>query len=371
MRIGIDARFYNLGSAGLARYTQELVNHLAQVRTEHTFVIFLKEEDHEAFGIEQPNIEVCTTAIGHYTLREQLKFATELNHARLDLVHFTNFNFPLRYGGPFIISINDLTLLQYSGRSRSSRYKTRPMRHIMQQGARRSVEVLTYSEHQKELIVKEFGIPPDKVRVIYLAVDAQFTPMSEEAVSQFRDRKGLTDPFVMYTGQWREHKNLVRLIRAFADVRKQLACKLVLVGKVDKAFPVIPRTVEEAGLADDVIFTGFVADADLPRYYNAADVFAFPSLSEGFGLPPLEAMACGTAVAASSAPPMPEILGKASDYFDPYDEADIARCLKRLLGDPAVRAAKRQAGFDQAGSYSWHRTAAETMASYERAIARL
>lgn len=371
MRIGIDARFYNMGSAGLARYTQELVNHLAQAKTDHTFVIFLKEEDHEAFALEQENVEVWTTSIGHYTVKEQLKFGSELKKANLDLMHFTNFNFPLTYRGPFIISINDLTLLHYSGRSRASRFKIRPMRHVMQQGANRSLEILTYSEHQKQLIVEEFKVAPDKVNVIYLAVDSQFKPLPESQIDTFRRRKELTEPFIMYTGQWREHKNLVRLIKAFGIVRADLDCKLVLVGKVDPAFPIIQKTITAEGLAEDIVLTGFVADADLPRFYNAADVFAFPSLSEGFGLPPLEAMACGTAVAASSAPPMPEILGEAAYYFDPLDVQDMARCLKELLTDPRARASRLQAGFDKVGEYSWHRTAAQTLESYDRAIKKI
>lgn len=369
MRIGIDARFFNLGSAGLARYTQELISHLAKLKTEHTFVAFLNESDKPDW--RWPELEVRTTTTRWYTVREQLLFGRELERASLDLMHFTNFNFPLRYRQPFIISINDLTLLSYAGRSRLSGLKTRPMRLVMAQGAKRSLEILTYSEHQKKLIVENFGVTPGKVKVVYLAVDPQFKPLPASEITEFRSQHGLTGPFIMYTGQWRQHKNLVRLLKAFKIVRGQAAVKLVLVGKVDPAFPIIQETIRSQGLSGDVVLTDFVSDADLPRYYNAADIFAFPSLSEGFGLPPLEAMACGTTVASSSSPPMPEILGDAAVYFDPLSIGSIAETLLELLNKPGRRQRYRGLGFKQVQRYSWDRTAAETLASYEAALDRL
>lgn len=370
-RIGIDARFYGLGSAGLARYTQELVEHIAQAKTPHTFVVFIRTEDQKYFRSRRRNIEVRTTDIPHYSFREQIGLKKELQAANLDLMHFTNFNFPLWYRDPFVISINDLTLLRFAGRSKLSRFKVGPMRHVMQVGARKSLEILTYSEFQKKLIAKSFDVPSDKVKPIYLAVDEQFRVAPASTVKAFRQKRGLTEPFVMYTGQWREHKNLVRLIKAFRLVKHEFAGKLVLVGKKDDAFPIIPRTIKEQGLENDVILTGFVEDDELPLYYNAAEVFAFPSLAEGFGLPPLEAMACGTPVASSKAGPMPEILGEAADYFNPRSTKDVAETLLTLLKDSRRRERFRKRGLAQVKRYSWPQTAMETLASYERALSQV
>jgi glycosyltransferase involved in cell wall biosynthesis len=367
-RIGIDARFYGLGSAGLARYTQELVEHIARAKTPHTFVVFIRTEDKRFFRSQRRNIEVRTTDIPHYSFQEQLFLKKEIESANLDLMHFTNFNFPLWYRDPFIISINDLTLLRFSGRSKLSRFKVGPMRHVMQVGANKSLEVLTYSDFQKKLITRNFDVPAEKVIPIYLAVDEQFKVASAKQIAAFRKAKGLDKPFVMYTGQWREHKNLVRLIKAFKVVRKQWDGKLVLVGKKDDAFPIIPQTIAEQGLEGDVILTGFVKDEELPLYYNAAEVFAFPSLAEGFGLPPLEAMACGTSVASSNAGPMPEILGNAADYFNPRSTKDVAETLVKLLKNSKRRETYQKRGLAQVKKYSWGQTASETLASYERAL---
>lgn len=366
MRIGLDARFYHKGSAGLARYTQELIKHVVAAAPQHTFVIFLRPDALPEFRLQAANVEVRTTDIAHYSFREQLVLARQLQAADLDLMHFTNFNYPVRYRRPFIVTIHDLTLLRFAGRSRLSSVKVIPMRQVVARGVKNSRRIITISNYQKKLITQEFAVDQSKVSVIYEAVEPEFAPLPAAEIDHFREQQKLHTPFVMYTGQWRQHKNLVRLIKAFRLVRDQVEARLVLVGKVDRAFPIIQQTIEEQGLAGDVVLTGFVEDADLPRYYNAASVFAFPSLSEGFGLPPLEAMACGTPVAASNASPMPEILGDAPVYFNPTDTAAMARQLASLLHDQKLREKARQAGFAQVKKYSWEQMAAETLDVYER-----
>jgi glycosyltransferase involved in cell wall biosynthesis len=366
-RICIDARFYGTGS-GLARYTRELLYHLGKLRSPHTFVVLLLEEDVAAFKRERLPFEVLATKIRHYTFGEQLALSRQLERAHLDLVHFTNFNYPIRYRKPFVVTLHDVTLLQYSGRSRLSRLKMHPMRLVVRKGIEHSEAVITISKYQQQLVARQFKTSRDRIKVIYEAVEGRYRPMTAAAKIAFRRRHGLDRPFLMYAGEWREHKNLVRLFRAFKKLRERRDVELVLVGKRDPAFPIIPETIKRLGLADDVRLTGFVDYEDLPKYYACADAFAFPSLTEGFGLPPLEAMASGTPVASSDAQPMPEILGDAALFFNPRNVADITKALDRVLTDRRLRASLRKKGLVQSKKYSWKTMARETLDVYESVL---
>lgn len=367
-RIGIDARFYGLGSAGLARYTAELLHSMLTLKRSYHLVALVKTEDIHEFKKEFPGVEVLPTRIPHYSLGEQLRLTRQLKAAKLDLMHFTNFNVPLSYRDPFVVTMHDLTLFDYSGRSRISRLKVFPMRLVMRHGARNSRQVITISQHQKKLITKTFGTPAEKISVVYEAADARFKRLPVAKVEAFRKEKGLAGPFIMYTGQWRQHKNLVRLLKAFKRISGRTTVDLVLVGKKDPAFPIIPETIAKLKLEGRVRMTDFVEDVELPYYYSAATVFAFPSLVEGFGLPPLEAMASGTPVVSSNAAPMPEILGEAAEYFNPRSTKAIEEVLLKVLRSRSLRSRLSAAGTRQARTYSWQRTARQTAAVYDHVL---
>ena len=369
MRIGIDARFFGSGHTGLGRYAEELVTHLARHDTGHEFVLIVRPEATGLAAAFGNVIEVCYADVAPYSLREQIGLTRALGRAGVDLMHFTHFNHPISYRGRFVLSIADLILLHYPGRGRGARLRVPPMRLVLKAGARRSSAIITVSDHQKQLIVEELGTPEDKVFVTHEAVNPWFRPPAHEVVSNLRRRLGVDgSPMLLYVGQWREHRNVPRLIEAFSIVRKQLDAKLVLVGARDRAFAEIQDAIARHGVEDALKAVGFVADEELPAYYGTADAFVFPSLVEGFGLPPLEAMACGAPVAASNASPMPEVLGDAPAYFDPYDAADMASTILRLLEDREHRALHRQRGFARAAAFSWDRTARATLEIYESVL---
>lgn len=369
MRIGIDARFYGLSSAGLARYTQELLNELGKLSSAHTFVVFIHPEDAAAFP-GNDRFELVETTTKHYSLKEQFSFKREVERAHLDLMHFTNFNHPIRYRGPFVITIHDLTLLRHAGKSLAAAAKVPVMRGVLRSAFRNALEVVTISEYQKRLIIEGFHPDPAKIRVVYNGIDERFhsAHMTQLQQDAFRKKKTGGSRYIMYAGQWRQHKNLVRLLKAYELLRRHHDVKLALVGKVDPAFPIIPKTISELKLEEDVILTDFVEDDELLRYYGAAEVFAFPSLAEGFGFTPLEAIAAGVPVASSSAEPMPEILGDAAVYFNPRSTEDMVSSIESLLVDKGLRKQLIEKGAERVRQFSWQTTATQMLAVYDRAL---
>ena len=182
---------------------------------------------------------------------------------------------------------------------------------------------------------------------------------------------GITKPYMLYVGQWRAHKNIVKLIRAFhlAKRRYQLDAQLVLVGKIDKKSPEVLETIQKLNLRSDVILTGYVPDDELPYMYQGSELFVFPSLYEGFGLPPLEAMASGIPVIASNSSAIPEILGDAAKYFDPFSIEDIAKTIVEVMTNFSLRKRLRNAGLKQANKYSFDKMARETLKVYKEILA--
>jgi glycosyltransferase involved in cell wall biosynthesis len=367
-RIGLDARFQAAPGAGIARYTRELVSALASAVQSPALVVFTGSNGPLDEALEGSDVELRRSRAPYYGLREQVVFGRELRAADLDLVHFMNFNHPVAYRGPFILTIPDLTLLSYPGATGRSWLKQPAMRAMVKMGTRRSRRVITVSRHQRDVIARDFGVDPAKIAVTYEAPATRFRPLGAEDLAVWRRERGLDGRFVLYTGQWREYKNVPGLIRAFRLVRDDVAVKLVLVGRGDPAFSEVRAAIEQERLGDDVVVAGLVDDDELVRYYNAAELLVFPSLVEGFGLPPLEAMACGTPVAASNAPPMPEILGDAPVYFDPLSLEGMAAAIRRLLQSPAEREEHARLGRQHAARYTWQRTASETLAVYEEAL---
>jgi glycosyltransferase involved in cell wall biosynthesis len=288
-------------------------------------------------------------------------------------MHYTNFNTPLlRSRIPSVVTIHDLTLWFFEGRRHRGKIKRAIYRFLIRQSCRNAARVIAISAGAKADIVKHLGIAPEKIDVIHEAVPdfLRNTPVSSERQTALRSKFNLTKPFFIYVGQWRSHKNLPRMIRAMALAkhRYQLDYQLVLVGKVDSMFPEVMETIGKLGLQSTVITTGYVADSDLAHLYRAAAAFVFPSLYEGFGLPPLEAMACGTPVISSNASVMPEVLGDAALYFDPYNIEDIAAALHRFARTISLQQSLKLRAATQVAKYSFDEMARATLAVYQRVL---
>jgi glycosyltransferase involved in cell wall biosynthesis len=232
--------------------------------------------------------------------------------------------------------------------------------------------VITDSQNSKQDICRYLQIPFEKITVIPIASACHFRPLPEAQVGPLLDRYGLVRPYILYVGSVEPRKNLLRLLDAYVLLRQSLPqYRLVIVGARNywKSSPVA-RAVEHQGLQAQVTFTGYIPDEHLPALYNGAALFCFPSLYEGFGLPVLEAMACGVPVVTSSTSSLPEVAGDAALLVDPYNVDEVADAMRRVLQDGDLAHDLRRRGLARAAQFSWEKTARETIAVYEKVLGR-
>jgi glycosyltransferase involved in cell wall biosynthesis len=284
----------------------------------------------------------------------------------LDIFHAPDYVLPPLFRARGLVTVHDLSFVK--------RPETAPPRlrsyleHAVPAAVRRASAVLTDSVSCRSDLIEWLDVPPEKVHVVYGGVDARFRPVEDaEARRRVTARYGITRPFILSVSTLEPRKNLVRLIDAFARwrARSEAPHQLVIGGGPGWDYEAIYRRAAELDLGEAVVFPGFIDDADLPALLSAADVFAYPSLYEGFGLPPVEAMACGTPVIASTAPCLPEVLGSAAVLVDPYDVAALADAFDRVLGDPALRASLKARGRARAATYTWKGAAQHLLSVYQ------
>ena len=374
-RIGIDARMFGTGHAGIGQYTEELIRHVLINDPINQYLVFLVPKIITSFPILAANLTKIKTAVPHYSWTEQLWYPFILQGSKLDLIHYTSFNSPILWRAvPSVVTIHDLTLWFFAGRTHRSWWRRWAHRFAVKRACYNAHEIIAITEATKQDIIKILGVDGDKITVVHEAVAERYKTISQsERIDEFKRKFGITKPYLLYVGQWRQHKNVVRLIRAFHLLRRRynLDYQLVLAGKIDQKCPEVLQTIKQLGLKGEVVLTGYVPDADLPYIYNGAEIFVFPSLYEGFGLPPLEAMACGTPVAASRSSCMPEVLGEAAQYFDPLSIEDMVRAIAEVAKNYSLRQRLKAAGFKQVKKYSFDQMAKETIKVYQRALNRL
>jgi glycosyltransferase involved in cell wall biosynthesis len=369
MKILIDGRF--IKQTGIGRYIEEMLEQILLLDTKNEYVLLIREKDKDVIPLKAKNLSLLPVDIDWYNFKEQIKLAKIIEKQNPDLVHFTNFNFPLRYKGKFVMTIHDLTLLHFKNIRRGGlsvvRYKVRDQarRLAMRQGVKRARMILVDSEYVKEDIVKTYKIRRNKITVAHLAGEAAYQRARVDL-----EKFNINKPFLFYTGNAYPHKNLERLILAFGKLttKYMLDYQLVIGGKKDDFHAGLEEDVRAAGLNDRVIFTGFVTDAELAGLYKAASLYVLPSLSEGFGLPGLEAMSYGLPVVSSNATCLPEVLGDAAVYFNPKSVSDMASVMSNVLADKDLQAKLIKKGYAQIKKFSWKKTANITLGVYEKLL---
>jgi glycosyltransferase involved in cell wall biosynthesis len=370
MRVAIDAR--KLHDFGIGTYIRNLLRQLARIDHETEYVLLSRQEDLDVAAQLGPNFRSVLEPSPNYSLREQIHVPWVLRREKPDVFHAPHYILPAGVRCRSVVTIHDcihLMFPQYLPNRAAYAYA----RASMWAAARRSDRILTVSEASKRDILHFFNVPPEKIVVVYNAIDDHFwlSPPAED-VARVRERYQLDQRFVLYVGNIKPHKNLVRLIEAFDELRDTGFddLKLLIIGDEISKLPALRRAVHRHKLHKHVRFLGYVSDDTLRILYRLAAVFVFPSLYEGFGLPPLEAMASGTPVVTSNESSLPEVAGDAAVLVDPYDVDSIVGGMRRVLSDPAFAAELSRRGPERAREFSWERSVQKTRKVYQDVASR-
>ena len=362
-RIVIDAREWS-GSTG--RYIRNLVRQLEVLApADDEYTVLMKPSDLGTWEPSKPNFRKLACPWREFTLLdEQLRFWRQLRGLKPDLVHFSKDHQPVLYRGAVVTTMHDLTTARFYNPAKLwpvFKFKQLVYRWVVKRVARQSAAILTGSQFVKDDVVEFTGVEPDKITVTYEAADViKDNPEPVEGLAGKR--------FIMYVGRPTPHKNLERLVEAFELLRsRNPSLLLVLAGKKDVNYRRLEKNIQKRGVGG-MVFTDYVSEGQLRWLYGHCAAYVFPSLSEGFGLPGLEAMAHGAPVVSSSATCLPEIYGQAAHYFDPLDLRGMADAVNEVLTDKTLRAELVKKGRAQAAKYSWEQTAKETLAVYRQVL---
>ncbi len=371
MRIGLDARYVYDHFPGIGRYIANLAAALAEIDHGHRLVLItnptLPSTRHDLASLRRfPCVELASTMARPFALGEQLAMPLLARKLKLDLFHAPYYIRPyLGMPCPVAVTIHDMIGWKFpqilSARGRLF------FRASMALSVRTAQKIITVSQSARADIAFVYGLAPDQIAVTLEAAEPAFRPQPTESVTALRAKYGLPERYVLYLGSNKPHKNLERLVRAWERLvsEGQPDATLLIAGHYDPRHPEARTMVAERGLGASVRFMPNVAEAELPTLYSGALVFVFPSYYEGFGLPPLEAMACGAPVLCSYASSLPEVVGNAALMVDPYSFIEIADGLRKLLGNPPLRRRLSQYGQARASTFSWDRTARATLRVYE------
>jgi glycosyltransferase involved in cell wall biosynthesis len=372
MHIALNCQLLSMNVTGVTRYISGLVRALPRVDLAHKYTLLVSRRVPERLLPQAPNVEWRVT---HFPINgtktrilwEQFVQPLEVASRGFDVIHYTDRSMPwLPTGIPSVSTIQDIS---YASLPETYTWGKVLYNEITARiAAARADRMITASENTKSEVVRYLKVPEEKIRVICDAVDNMFQPVpSAEVLQEARQRLGLPDRMILYVGSLNPRKNLVTLIRAYAELKRttDLPHKLVLVGPSEwKSDPVF-HAVKDLGLESEIYLLGFVPDSELVCLYNLADLFVFPSLHEGFGLPPLEALACGTPVVCSNSASLPEVVGEAAIMVEPTDVKELAQAMERVLTDPDLAQQLRGKGLERAQLFSWEKTARETLKVYE------
>jgi glycosyltransferase involved in cell wall biosynthesis len=371
VKVAIDVR--RMTEFGIGTYIRNVVRNLGRLDHENSYFLIGSPSRSQEIDPLPSNFQIITLPSPERSVPGYREFRTMVRRLGCDLVHVPNlFSVPRALACPYVMTVHDM--LEHLARARE---QTGFWRSLHFQLTRRALagatRIFAVSNFTKTEIEKLFEIPSDRIEVVYNAIDERFlhghaTAADRELIAQ---RYQVTYPFLLYAGRISPHKNVVRMIEAFSALKTELErsqalpdLKLIIIGDDLSGNPDLRRTVIRSGVQNDVRFLGFVPIEVLRIFYDEAKVFVFPSLYEGFGLPPLEAMAHGTPVVTSNVSSLPEVVGRAAVLVNPENVFEIMRALHRVLTDAALRERLRDRGYQQVAKFSWEASVRRIMEAY-------
>jgi len=373
MRIAIDIRKVN--QFGIGTYIWNLIRNLGAVDTSNDYRLIGSDRNFQELGPLPPNFKQLPQPEEDALWRDHFVVPMALRKHKVDIFHVTHHESPIAVPARLVVTIHDCVHILFP-QENLSRFRKYQRYLRTKRVVNRADKVIAVSDSTKDDLINIFNVTPSKISVIHNALDDRFTlTTAAEDPAQVLERYQLKDPFILYSGRIRPHKNLHRLIEAFAVLKNELGntgplrnLKLIIIGDELSQHQYLRLTVIRSGVQQDVRFFGFVPYPVLRVFYQSAAMFAFPSLYEGFGLPPLEAMANRTAVLASNTSSLPEVLEDAALLVNPENVFEIARGMKTILMDEAVRQRLIEKGIRQVTKFSWQTAAKRVVETYEQAM---
>ncbi|MDP3025604.1 MAG: glycosyltransferase family 1 protein [candidate division Zixibacteria bacterium] len=375
MRIGIDGRMLGKKMTGIGRYTQNLIRHLLETDDKNQYVLILNENHPAVPSKEKDRFKVVRVGFPPLSIYTLFWLNRIIRREKIDLFHSPFFLAPLWAPCPVVITVHDLMGLKYpsffEGRNPVVRLFARFfVKLFVPIALRRASKIIAVSETTKKELVEYLDLPEDKIKVIYEGIESCFKKdLDFQLANKMKSDFQITKKIILYIGNTRPYKNLPRLIKAFNIFQKEFEGYQLVIGTGDtRKLNTLKKIVTQLALEQKVIFTGSLQDDDIVALMNSAQVFVFPSLWEGFGFPPLEAMACGLSVISSKAGSLPEILGEAAFLVNPENEGEIAEGIKQVLINESLREQLIKRGLERVRLFSWEKTANDTLKLYKELI---
>jgi len=373
LHLVIDAR--RILDFGIGTYIRSLIHALGEIDHENRYTIVSNPAGLSELAGLPANFTTAINKRSEHTALDHVAFPVFLRGLSPDLVHIPLNRVPMLMSRPYVVTVHDMANLLFEQETSNARMQLR--RYRFRRGLLRADRVIAVSEATRRDVENVLGVPATRIRRVYNAPDPRFFAPVANGPGQDRtlERYQIHYPYLLYAGAIRPHKNIPRLVEAFAVVRDQLSghatykdLRLVIIGDTISQYPSVRQAVIKSRVEQAVRFLGFVPFATLRRFYESAAAFVFPSRYEGFGLPPLEAMACGAPVIASNVSSLPEVVGDAAVQINPENVFDIARGIREVLLDEELRARLIRRGREQASRFSWNWTARQVLEIYREVL---